>query len=115
MQVNLEKLKPVGIVLILGCAVLAFILCMTVDIGVPEKYESLHSSEYYRDSADNLNELIGELRENVFPELQGIVDCRADTDAMTVIVVTERGYTDKVRAVLERDFGEGLFNVITEE
>ena len=46
MQVDLKRLKPLGIVLVLGCAVLAFIVCLTADMGVPDKYESLHPSQY---------------------------------------------------------------------
>ena len=115
MQVDLKKLKPLGIVLVLGCAVLAFITCLTVDMGIPERYESMHTPEYYRESVEHLEELTAELEENVFPGLEGVTGCSVDTETMTVAVVTDREYTDKVRAVLERDFGEGLITVAAQE
>ena len=46
MQVDLKKLKPIGIVVILGAAVLALIVCFTADMGIPPKYESVHDTDY---------------------------------------------------------------------
>lgn len=115
MQVDLKRLKPLGVVLVLGCAVLAFIVCLTADMGVPEKYESLHPSQYYKESADTLDELVAELEDNVFPNLTGIVDYRADYDTMTVVVTTDKSNEKKVRAVLERDFGQELFTIAAED
>lgn len=115
MQVDLKRLKPLGIILILGCAVLAFFVCLTADMGVPEKYESLHPREYYKENTANLDELVTELEDNVFPNLTGIVDYRADYDTMTVLVVTDKGSEKKVRAVLERDFGQELFTIAAQD
>ena len=50
MQVDLKKLKPIGIVVILGAAVLALIVCFTADMGIPPKYESVHDADYYLQS-----------------------------------------------------------------
>ena len=114
MQVDLKKIKPLGIVLILGCSLLALIMCFTVDMGIPERYTPAHDADYYRESGAHLEELTAELRENVLPKLSGASDCYPDTDTMTVVVITDHENSGKVLAVLERDFGQGLFNVITE-
>ena len=115
MQVDLKKLKPLGVVLVLACAVLAFIVCLTADMGVPERYESLHPGEYYKASAANLDELVKELDEYVFPNLTGIVEYHPDYSTMTVVVTTDKSNEKKVRAVLERDFGEELFSVAAQD
>ena len=44
MQVDLKKLKPLGIVLILLTAVLMLVVCFTADLGVPERYEPEHNT-----------------------------------------------------------------------
>ena len=115
MQVDLKKLKPLGIVLILGCSLLALIMCFTVDMGVPPVYESKHEAEYYRQSEETLQELLKELEEFVFPNLTGIVSCGINTDTRKIDIVTDPEYTDKVRLVLERDFGTELFTVTASE
>lgn len=114
MQVDLKKIKPLGIVLILGCSLLALIMCFTVDMGIPERYTPAHDGDYYRESTAHLEELIAEMKENVLPQLSGISDCYPDTETMTAVVITDRKNSGKVLAVLERDFGQGLFTVITE-
>jgi hypothetical protein len=114
MQVDLKKIKPIGVVLILGCSILALIMCFTVDLGIPERYYPEHDTDYYTQSSENLRELAEEAEENVLPQLEGVSDCYADFESMTVVVVTDSENSEKVLAVLERDFGKGLFNVITE-
>ena len=115
MQVDLKKLKPLGIVLILGCSILALIVCFTADMGVPERYDSLHEAVYYRQSEETLTELVSELEEFVFPRLTGIEGYSINTDTMKVDVITDPDYTNKVRLVLERDFGTELFTVMASE
>lgn len=115
MQVDLKKLKPMGIILILGCSILALIICFTADMGVPEKYDSVHESEYYRQSEETLKELIAELEEFVFPKLTGIKSYSINTDTMKIDIVTEPEHLKKVRPVLERDFGTELFTVTSSE
>ena len=109
MQVNLKALKPVGIVIVLGAAILALILCFTADMGVPPKYESAHDAEYYLQSEETMNELAEELRENVFPRLDGVTECSYDAATGKLAVFIENEQFGKVKQVLLRDFDERLF------
>ena len=115
MQVDLKKLKPLGIVLVLGFAILVFIMCLTADMGIPERYEPAHDASYYTQNGDTLRELAEEAEKNVLPAFQGRVTCQADPEAGVVRVTAEKKLVDKVRAVLDRDFGKGLFTVTAEE
>ena len=111
MQVDLKKLKPLGIILILGCSILAFITCLTVDMGVPPRYESKHEVSYYMQSEETMQELVAELEENVFPNIDGIESYSINAETGKIDIVTDPDYTSKVRLVLERDFGTELFTV----
>ena len=115
MQVDLKKLKPIGIIMILGCSILALIVCFTADMGVPERYDSVHEAEYYRQSEDTLNELVSELEEFVFPRLTGVEGYSVNTETMKIDIVTDADYTKKVQLVLERDFGTELFTVTSSQ
>lgn len=114
MQVDLKKLKPLGIVLILGCSILALIMCFTVDMGVPKPYESIHSVEYYRQNEETMKELVSELEINVFPNLAGIYNYEIDTENMVLIVYVNEEYAKKAQLIFERDFGTELIAVCTE-
>ena len=111
MQVDLKKIKPLGIVLILGFAVLVFIMCLTAKLGVPDRYAPVHDAAYYVQNADTLTELAEEAKANVLTAFEGDILCEADPDAGLVRVIVDRGLKDKVSAVLERDFGPNLFSV----
>jgi len=111
MQVDLKKLKPLGIILILGCSILALITCFTVDMGVPPRYESLHEVEYYRQSEEHMLELVKELEANVFPNIEGINDYYIDTETMTLVIWTTEDYAKKIQLVMERDFGTELIQI----
>jgi hypothetical protein len=45
-MIDLKKLKPAGVVIILGAAILALILCFTADMGVPDRTELRHDAAY---------------------------------------------------------------------
>ena len=111
MQVDLKKIKPLGIVLILGFSVLVFIMCLTVKLGVPEKYTPVHDASYYTRSSETLAELAEEAKANVLTAFDGDILCEPDPEQGLVRVVVDRGLKDKVASVLERDFGPGLFSV----
>ena len=111
MQVDLKKIKPLGVVLILLFSALVFIMCLTVKFGVPEKYTPAHDAAYYTSSAESLTELAEEAKANVLTAFEGDILCEPDPDAKLVRVVVDRGLKDRVTAVLERDFGPGLFSV----
>ncbi len=109
MQVDLKKLKPIGIVVILGAAVLALIVCFTADMGIPPKYESVHDADYYLQSEDTMNELAAELEENVFPKLEGIVSYGYDPGYGKLRITVEKQMLGRVEQVLLRDFDARLF------
>ncbi len=108
-MIDIKKLKPLGVVLILAFSVVALIVCFTADMGVPKPYESAHDADWYRQSPDTLESLLAEARENVFPALTGIREASVDAQAMRVSVTVEKKQLDKARLVLERDFGTELF------
>ncbi|MBR4232408.1 MAG: hypothetical protein IKR95_04285 [Oscillospiraceae bacterium] len=109
MQVDLKKLKPIGIVVILGAAVLALIVCFTADMGIPPKYESVHDADYYLQSEDTMNELAAELEENVFPKLEGIASYGYDPGSGKLRITVEKQMLGRVEQVLLRDFDARLF------
>ncbi|MBO4831171.1 MAG: hypothetical protein J5569_01710 [Oscillospiraceae bacterium] len=109
MQVDLKKLKPIGIVVVLGAAVLALIVCFTADMGIPPKYESLHDADYYLQSEDTMNELAAELEENVFPKLDGITSYGFDPESGKLRITVEKETLGRVEQVLLRDFDARLF------
>lgn len=111
MQVDLKKLKPLGIILILGCSILALITCFTADMGVPPRYDSVHEPEYYRQSEENMEELVTELEENVFPNIEGIYEYEIDAESMKLVVYVHEEYAKKAQLVFERDFGTELISV----
>ena len=111
MQVDLKKIKPLGIILILGFSVLVFVMCLTVKFGVPDKYTPAHDAAYYASSAETLAELAEEAKANVLTSFGGDILCEPVPEEGLVRVVVDRGLKDRVAAVLERDFGPGLFSV----
>jgi len=115
MQVDLKRIKPIGIVLILGGSLMALILCFTGNLGIPERYVPAHDASYYQQSEQTLSELMDEVTANEFPRVDGEETCRIDTESMTLIVSTDSLQVDKLKAVLERDFGTGLFQVLPKE
>lgn len=112
MHVDLKKLKPFGIILILGCTVLALIVCFTADMGVPERYVSIHNTEYYAQNSDTMAELINEMEENVFPNIEGIEDYYINEETNQLVLVINSEYYGKTKAVILRDFDESLFEFI---
>lgn len=115
MKVDLKKVRPVGIVIILLVAVLAIITCFTIDLGVPEHYVSEHDTAYYSQSRETMEQLHAELREKVFPGMDGVADSYLSVDGTRVVIVVKTGYYDRVKAVLERDFdSQALFQLVRE-
>ncbi len=105
--VDIKVLRPVGVVLFLLLGVLTVIVCLTADMGVPEIYESAHDAEYYLQSEEHLQELIGELEENVFPEFDGEISAWVQDGQIRLR--TDEDIFAKVKLVLRRDFDERLF------
>jgi hypothetical protein len=114
-MINLKKLKPIGAVLILLCAAVAVIMCFTVDLGVPDRYESAHDTVYYQTSPETMTELKNELTANVFPELNGIVSCVLNPDTGRLDITVDSAHYETVLAVITRDFDPSLFEFIKAE
>ena len=114
-MVDIKKLKPLGVALILICAVLAVIICVTADLGVPDRYVSAHDTEYYRTDRGTMQELLDEFRNNVLPGLQGVKECRLNDAGDRVEVTIEGRYYARMRAVILRDFDASLFDIVRAE
>jgi len=104
-----KKVGPVGIILILVISAAGIILSYTADLGVPQRYESKHDTSYYARDAETMAQLLAELREFVFPSLEGIVDSYVSNDGGHIVIHVETRQLNKVRAVILRDFDESLF------
>ena len=136
MKIDLKALKPFGVILILVLSVLFVIACFTLDMKVPEKYESLHDTEYYKSSRENMEELLAELEANVFPKLDGVEDAYVEeragqsekqsvdaentaddhtADDYVIVIEAQKFKGDKIEAVLQRDFDPTLFDVQEKE
>ena len=111
-MIDLKKLKPIGVVVILGCAVLALILCFTADMGVPDRVTLRHDAAYYSESAERLEELETELEDGLFPQLSGVVEHHVDAQAMRLVISVEKKSYQKVLAALERDVDASLFELV---
>jgi len=105
----LKKVGPFGAALILILSAIGIFLSFTVDLGVPDRYVSRHDAAYYSQNADTMAELLTELRDNVFPTHEGIIDSSISPDGRHIIITVERGRVDRVRALIHRDFDEELF------
>jgi hypothetical protein len=109
-MIDLKKIKPIGVVVILGLSLLAFIMCLTVNLGVPKKYESRHDTAYYKESTGHMEELLSELKENVLPQLDGIQNSYYSEETGHIVIVANSRNYDKAAAVIKRDFDASLFD-----
>jgi len=110
----LKKIGPFGAALILIISAVGIYLAFTVNLGVPERYESRHDMAYYTESAETMAELHSELIEFVFPGLEGITDSYISPEDTLIIVCVEKEFLNRVSAVLIRDFDESLFRFETD-
>jgi hypothetical protein len=102
-------LRPAGCVLVLAVAVLVTVICLTSGRDPIPGYEAPQDTTYY---AQHLDELQDELEENVFPQLEGVQDCRIEGDKLAVTVA---GHTfAKTRAAILRYYDLSLFAFISE-
>ncbi len=108
-MVDLKKIKPLGVVLILLFAVLVVVLCFTADMGVPKPYAPEHDAAWYAESDEHMAALVAELEREEFPRLEGITRYACAPGERKVTVTVDRKNFGKVSAVLERDFGTELF------
>ena len=105
----LRKIGPIGAAIILIFSVVGTIMLFTVDFGYPPHYISLHDTEYYAQNEHTMTELLEELRDNIFPSLEGIQDSFVMPGGSFIVISTEKEHYDRVRAIILRDFDESLF------
>lgn len=107
-QEFVKKLRPFGCVLVLTITVLSVLLCFTSGANPIPGYASPQSTEYYR---ENLPELKAELEQNVFPELDGIIDCEITGGTLSVTI--DNAWLAVSRSAVLRYFDKSLFLFIT--
>ena len=96
--------------MILFLSALVLIMCFTVDMGVPKRYTPEHDAAYYTSSPETMQELVAELEEAEFSRLEGVMDCTVNPDGRTVRITIDAEHYGAVTSVLNRDFGEELFD-----
>lgn len=84
-------------------------MCFTADMDIPEAYTPEHNTEYYTQSSEHMQELIDELKEHEFSRLDGIKAYDIAPGEKTVAIYIDSENYGKVTSVLNRDFGEVLF------
>jgi len=104
-----KKIGMFGAVLFLILSAAGVILFFTADLGVPDRYESRHDTAYYAQNADTMAELLGELREFVYPNIEGITESYLSADGKSIIIRAESRNLNRVRVTILRDFDEELF------
>ena len=112
MKVNLKTIKPVGGIVIVVFLLLGIIASFTVNLGVPKTYTPRHDTAYYTQNADTLNELLDELRANVFPSLDGITDAYVDAQNLKLVISVDSTDYGKATAVISRDFDASMFEFV---
>jgi hypothetical protein len=88
-QEFVKMLRPFGAVLFLMIAVMVTVICFRAGSDPIPGYESPHDSEYYSQNAETLNELKSELEQNVFPNLEGVTDCRTGDGILIITIESE--------------------------
>jgi hypothetical protein len=110
----LKKIGPLGAAIVLIISAAGIFLAFTADLGVPERHSSRHDTAYYAQNAATMAELLSELREFVFPSLEGVTGAYVSPDGERIIIHVERARQARVRAAIVRDFDESLFEFSTE-
>ncbi|MBQ8974899.1 MAG: hypothetical protein IJ072_04130, partial [Oscillospiraceae bacterium] len=106
-MVNLKKIKPIGVFMILFFSALVVIMCFVVDFDMPEKYTPAHDRQYYTESVQHMDELVAELEEHEFSRLEGIHSYGVTQDGQMISITVESKSYNNVKGILERDFGTG--------
>ena len=85
-QEFVKMLKPAGCVIFILVMIGFFVLCFKPATHPVEGYEPPHDSEYY---ASHIEELKSELEDNLFPKLEGVVDCTVEGNQLKIIFEEE--------------------------
>lgn len=103
-----KKIGPFGSIFFLGLFVAFLIYCFTSSPKDPlDGYEPAHSSSYYSQSEETMQELKTELDENVFPKLDGIISDEIEDGKLTVSIEGD-DYVESRDAILKY-YDEDLF------
>lgn len=97
-------LRPGGCILVLLVSVLCVAMMLTSGPKKIDGYVPPESDAYY---AQHLDELQAELEANVFPELEGIVDC--ENSGQSLVITLEQDAFIKTRAAILQYYGRELF------
>jgi len=97
-------LKPGGCILVLLVSVLCVVMMFRSGPEKIDGYAPPESDAYY---TQHLDELQIELETNVFPELDGILDCENNGEAL--VITLEQDEFIKTRAAILQYYGRELF------
>lgn len=97
-----KTLKPFGCILCLVCLAVFLFFCFATGPKPIPGYEPLQSQEYYLEHPE---ELAQEIKTNLQPHLEHLLDCYVEGDKV-VVVVSEEQFT-VVRAAVLRYFDGG--------
>jgi len=104
-----KKLRPAGAALFLILFAVVTLFLFTSGRDPISGYEAPHDAAYYAASAQTMEELCEELRENVLPRLDGPASCRYDSGTNTVVVSIDDSRYAVVRSAVLRYFDASLF------
>ena len=99
-----KNLKPFGCILCLVLMVAMILVCLTAGTDPIPGYEPPESNEYY---AENHAELMAELEEKVFPNLEGVISCYEFGERVKVVI--EHEHFAQTRSAIGRYFDISLF------
>ena len=108
----LKKIGPIGSALILILSAVGIALAFTIDLGASSRYDSRHDESYYTQTAENMAELLDELREEVFPKVDGITDSYVSQDGTCIIIQTNKTDAERQLRYILRSFDQALFEVL---
>ncbi|MDO4815705.1 MAG: hypothetical protein Q4A83_03760 [Bacillota bacterium] len=88
-------LKPAGCVIFILVMIAFFVICFKPATHAVEGYEAPNDSEYY---ALHIGELKTELEDNLFPLLEGIVDCE-EADGQLRVFIKDASFADTAGSI----------------
>ena len=100
-------LRPAGCALFLGILILVLIICFSSGRDPIPGYAPPHDTAYYAQSAETMEELKAELEENVFPQLEGVLQCEARGGVLEIQINSE--HFAVTRAAILRYYDSSLF------
>ena len=108
----LKKIRPAGAVFILVLSAVGIILAFTINLSLPKQYESMHDTAYYMQNSETMLELLDELRQFVFPALEGVTDSYIAPSSDRIVIQMDRAYLERNRSIITKSFDELLFEFI---